>query len=230
MKRSLKGTLIGGAVALSVALGALTTPSYAAIKPFVIKYEAKGKITGSLQDLQVVDDVTVTLQGGVELSGLAKAVLGKRTLHNTRSKKVTAWLTNMRVSGNTLIVTGGGRYEKRARLPFGGWTRLFSQSGSVEIHLQLSAVNGKPVVRVTRSKVGLNGILGDVVKLFNLDRSIERRIVPLVQKAIDQQIRQNMPTSAGAVRNISVNNIGFVGGKGGEIGVQVDASAKIKLG
>lgn len=228
----MKKLLASGAVATLLATTAMTSPAFAvqsAAQDFTITFSANGQVSGSIEGLQLVDELKVSISGDVELHDLAPALLQKHVLRNDRSKRKEVWLDRLEIVGDELIVRGGGRYEDRQPLPFGGWTRLYSQSGSVEVRLRVSAQNGIPVVRVTHVNVELGGLLGDVMKIFNLDDSIERVARPLIQKEINSQIAANVPQNIGKIGAIHIENLTFVSLGNGRYGVQMAASATIEL-
>ena len=132
--------------------------------------------------------------------------------------------------GDTLIVRGGGRYEKRLELPFGGSMKLFSQSGSVELRFKLGVRDGRPAVHVVGTRVDLGGLLGDVVRLFDVDRSIERRIAPRVQAEIDARIGAALPDRLGTMGMLRFDELSFteIGGAG-NLGVRFAAQATLAL-
>lgn len=220
------------AVATLLAATAMTSPGFAtqpAAQDFTITFSANGQVSGTLEGLQLVDELKVSISGNVELHDLAPALLQKHVLRNDRSKRKEVWLDRLEIVGDELIVRGGGRYEDRQPLPFGGWTKLYSQSGSVEVRLRVSAQNGIPVVRVTHVNVELGGLLGDVMKIFNLDDSIERVARPLIQQEINRQIAANVPQNIGKIGAIHIENLAFVSLGNGRYGVQMAASATIEL-
>jgi hypothetical protein len=228
----MKKLLASGLVATLLATTAMTSPGFAAqpaAQDFTITFSADGQVSGTLEGLQLVDELKVSISGNVELHDLAPALLQKHVLRNDRSKRKEVWLDRLEIVGDELIVRGGGRYEDRQPLPFGGWTKLYSQSGSVEVRLRVSAQNGIPVVRVTHVNVELGGLLGDVMKIFNLDDSIERVARPLIQQEINRQIAANVPQNIGKIGAIHIEDLAFVSLGNGRYGVQMAASATIAL-
>lgn len=229
----MKKLITSAVVATLLATTAMTSSGFAAQPPaqnFTITFSANGQVSGTLEGLQLVDELKVSISGNVELHDLAPALLQKHVLRNDRSKRKEVWLDGLEIVGDELIVRGGGRYEDRQPLPFGGWTKLYSQSGSVEVRLRVSAQNGKPVVRVTHVNVELGGLLGDVMKIFNLDDSIERVARPLIQKEINSQIAANVPQNVGKIGDIDIEDLAFVSLGNGRYGVRMAASATVDLG
>lgn len=225
---SLRQTL-NTTLAVVFAAGLLVSPATAALSGFTVTFNANGQISGTLEDLQLVDDLQVAIEGVVELQDLAPVLLTHRVLRNDRSKMKEVWLDRLEIVGDELVVRGGARYEDRQPLPFDGWTTLFSQSGSVEIRLKVSAVNGIPSVQVTRVNVELGGLLGDVMKVFALDDSLERIARPLIEAEVNRQIAAHIPRTIGRIDTIRVDSLAFVSLGQGRYGVRMAASASIAL-
>ena len=196
---------------------------------FTVTFNANGEVSGTLDGLQLVDDIDVSIAGTVELHNLAPALLQRHVLRNDRSKRKEVWLDRLEIIGDELVVRGGGRYEDRQPLPFGGWTKLYSQSGSVEVRLRVEAHNGAPVVRVSRVNIDLGGLLGDVMKIFNLDDSLARIARPIIQNEINAQIAANVPRDIGQIGEIHIDDLAFVSMPGGRYGIRMAASATIAL-
>lgn len=195
---------------------------------FTISFEIDGEITGSLDGFELADDVKVVLDGRVELEELASKLVKKTVIRNDKSKYKAVWIKRIDVRGNKLVLNGGGRYEDRIPLPFGGWTKVFSQSGNIELHLEASAAMGKPVVKVTHVDVSLGGLLGDLMEVFNIDDVVSFHAKKIIQKEVSRQVNNAVPSEIGAISQIELDDIAFTSMDKG-VGVVVSASATIDL-
>lgn len=195
---------------------------------FTISFEIDGEITGSLDGFELADDVKVVLDGQVELKELASKLVKKHVIRNDKSKYKAVWIKHIVVRGNKLVLNGGGRYEDRIPLPFGGWTKVFSQSGNIELHMEVSAAMGKPFVKVAHVDVNLGGLLGDLMEVFNIDDVVSFHAKKIIQKEVSRQVNNAVPSEIGAISQIELDDIAFTSMDKG-VGVVVSASATIDL-
>jgi len=195
---------------------------------FTIWFEVDGEITGSLDGFELADDVNVVLNGRVALEELASKLVKKTVIRNDKSKYKAVWINRIDVRDNKLVLNGGGRYEDRIPLLFGGWTKVFSQSGNIELQLEASAAMGKPVVKVTHVDVNLGGLLGDLMEVFNIDDVVSFHAKKIIQKEVSRQVNNAIPSEIGAISQIELDDIAFTSIDNG-VGVVVSASAKIDL-
>jgi hypothetical protein len=228
MKKLLLSTTLAAALAMA-ALAHIADAAQPNQGDFSVTFSANGQVSGTLKDFELVDDIDVSIAGTVELHNLAPALLQNHVLRNDRSKRKEVWLDRIEIVGDELVVRGGGRYEDRQPLPFGGWTKLYSQSGSLEVRLRISAQNGVPVVTVSHVNVELGGLLGDVMNVFKLDDAIARIAHPIIQAEINAQIAANVPREIGKIGAIYIDDLAFVSMPDGRYGLRMAASATIDL-
>jgi hypothetical protein len=223
------------AAALAIGASLLLNPvsathgSAAVPQDYTVTFSVNGEAKGNASPFELGSEIDVRLQGNIEIGSLRDALLGHKVLDCNRTVCKEIWLDRMEIIGETLVIRGGGRFEDRLPLPFGGWTKVFSQSGSIEVHAQLAAVNGQPQVRITKVNFDLGGLLGDVVRLFNIDGMLEKAVRPVIQAKINEEVAKHIPQANGTVTALNVETLRFVNVNGG-FGIATDIKAKIKLG
>ncbi|KQY25952.1 hypothetical protein [Rhizobium sp. Root483D2] len=213
---------------LLVNQGGSTAAVASAAKDYIVTFAIEGEAAGTARPFELGSEIHVRLRGNIEGGSLRDALLGNRTIECNRTVCKTIWLDQMEISGDTLIIRGGGRFEDRLPLPFGGWTKVFSQSGSIEVHAKLRAADGKPQVDITKVDFSLGGLFGNVVRLFNIDGLLKVAVRPVIQAKIDAEIAAKMPKANGVVSDLTVEALSFVNIAGG-LGIATDIKAKILL-